>query len=56
MDKDSYYRGFTDACDVVLEHLRSVGLISGRAKRELLDLVVEIRSRKAKEILSDLAA
>jgi hypothetical protein len=56
VDKDSYYRGFTDACDVVLEHLKTAGLISGRARRELLDLVVEVRSRKAKEILSDLAA
>ncbi len=55
MDKDSYYRGFSDACDVVSEFLR--GKVSKKAMRELREFADEqVRRRKALEILGDMAA
>jgi hypothetical protein len=54
VDKDSYYRGFTDACDVATEWMRGQSLAKWRV-REFRDFVDEkIRKQKAQEILSDL--
>lgn len=54
MDKDAYFRGFADGCDVIVEWMRESNFPKRRI-RELRDFVDEqVRRRKAKEILADM--